>query len=146
MQAHAPIVVGVMPVGRHPLPVINCAKFRASGDVVSCMLGLSPSVSACLSCDSRIPLVTVAMPAPMSQPRRQMRGLGDLVAACVRVLFLGRADIAERVAARVQALWSRRRNPPSAPGYPGVPVRGCGCKQRQEALNRAIPFGNRHAH
>jgi hypothetical protein len=23
---------------------------------------------------------------------------------------------------------------------------GCGCKQRQAALNRAIPFGNRHAH
>lgn len=146
MQAHAPIVVGVMPVGNRALPVINCAKFRASGDAVSCMLGMSPSVSACLSCDSRIPLVTVAMPAPISQPRRRMRGLGDLVAACVRVLFLGRVDIAERLAERVQALWRRRRNQPSAPGYSGVPARGCGCKQRQAALNRAIPFRNRHAH
>ena len=145
MQAHAPIVVGVMPVGNRALPVINCAHYRATGTVESCAAGLSPSVSACLSCDSRIPLVTVAMPAPMPQPRRRMRGLGDLVAACVRVLFLGRVDIAERLAARAQALFSRRRIRTSAPAYPGVSG-GCGCKQRQAALNRAIPFRNRHAH
>jgi len=145
MQAHAPIVVGVMPVGNRALPIINCAHYRATGTVESCAVGLSPSVSACMSCNSRIPLVTVAMPAPIPQQRKSMSGLGDLVAACVRVLFLGRVDVAERLAARVQALFSRRRICTSAPAYPGVSS-GCGCKQRQAALNRAIPFGNRHAH
>ena len=145
MQAHAPIVVGVMPVGNLALPVINCAHYRAAGNAESCAAGLSPSVSACMSCDSRIPLVTVAMPAPISQPRRSMRGLGDLVAACIRIAFLGRIDIAERLAGRVRALWSRHRIDTSAPAYPGVSG-GCGCKARQDALNRAIPFRNRHAH
>lgn len=136
---HAPIMVGVMPIGGIPLAVINCANFRASAKAQTCALGLSPSVHDCLSCVRRVPLVALDMPtAP--PPYRRWRGLGDAVAWLVRVVFLGRVDVAERLAARAQAVFSRRRIVQSAPGKPGVSG-GCGCKARQEALNRAIPFG-----
>lgn len=121
-----------------PLAVENCANFRTWKCGKHCTVFGKLNDSQCASCGLREPILTDSPSA--------RRGAGDAVAALVTILFLGRVDIAERLAARVQALWSRRRNQPSAPGYSGVPARGCGCKQRQEALNRAIPFGNRHAH
>ena len=93
-----------------------------------CSLGLyggRPSPGVCRQCPS------------YSGPPR---GLGDVVRACVRVLFLGRLDLAERLAGRVEALWSRRRPQASTPAIPGA-RRPCGCKARQQALNRALPFG-----
>ena len=128
---HAPIMVGVLPIGGIPLAVINCANFRASAKAQTCALGLSPSVHDCLSCVRRVPLVALDMPtAP--PPCRRWRGLGDAVAWLVRVMFLGRVDVAQRLAAKVE-----RKATPGKLGASG----GCGCKARQEALNRAIPFG-----
>ena len=110
---------------------MTCRHYRNG-----CTLGLyggRPSPGVCRQCSS------------YSGPPR---GLGDAVRACVRVLFLGRLDIAERLAGRVEALWSRRRIGTSAPAYPGA-KRPCGCKARQRALNDLLPFthGNRlHRH
>ena len=98
-----------------------------------CTLGLyggKPSPGVCRICPSY---------------RGAPRGLGDLVRACVRVLFLGRLDVAERLAGRVEALWSRRRPQASTPAIPGA-GRPCGCKARQQRLNALLPFGERHAH
>ena len=128
---HAPIMVGVLPIGGIPLAVINCANFRASAKAQTCVLGLSPSVHDCLSCVRRVPLVALDMPTE-TPARRRWRGLGDAVAWLVRVVFLGRVDVAQRIAAKVE-----RKATPGKPGGSG----GCGCKARQEALNRAIPFG-----
>jgi len=93
-----------------------------------CRLGLyggRPSPGVCRQCPSY---------------RGRWRGAGDAVRSLARVLFLGRLDIAERLAGRVEALWSRRR--PEAPvTLPTTPRRPCGCKARQQALNRALPFG-----
>jgi hypothetical protein len=125
-------MVGVMPIGGIPLAVINCANFRASAKAQTCTLGLSPSVHDCLACGQRVPLVALEMPTAPTV-RRRWRGLGDAVAALVRVLFLGRVDVARRIAATVEGA-------AATPGKPGVSG-GCGCKRRQDALNRAIPFG-----
>ena len=108
---------------------MTCRHYRNG-----CTLGLyggRPSPGVCRRCPSY---------------RGPWRGLGDAVRACIRVAFLGRLDIAERLAARVEALWSRRRIGTSAPAYPGVPARGCGCKARQQRLNALLPFRERHAH
>lgn len=108
---------------------MTCRHYRNG-----CTLGLyggRPSPGVCRQCHS------------YSGP---WRGAGDAVRAVVRVLFLGRIDIAERLAARAEALLSRRRISASAPDYSGVPSRGCGCKQRQAALNRVLRFGDSHAH
>ena len=102
---------------------MTCRHYRNG-----CTLGLyggKPSPGVCRQCPS------------YSGPPR---GLGDVVRACVRVAFLGRLDIAERLAGRVEALWGRRRNQAPTPAIPGA-KRPCGCKARQQALNRALPFG-----
>ena len=125
-------MVGIMPIGAIPLAVINCANFRASAKAQACTLGLSPSVRDCLACGQRVPLVALEMPTAPTV-RRRWRGLGDAVASLVRVLFLGRVDVARRIAATVEGAVA-------TPGKPGVSG-GCGCKRRQDALNRAIPFG-----
>jgi hypothetical protein len=72
--------------------------------------------------------------------RRRIRGLGDLAELCVWALFLGRLDIARRLAGWVEGRIPSRRRP--EPGQ----RKGCGCKARKDALNRAIPFRQRHAH
>lgn len=94
-----------------------------------CTLGLyggKPSPGVCRQCASY---------------RGPLRGAGDAVRAIVRVLFVGRTDIAERIAERIESMRKPHRKSPSIPVIPGVPARGCGCKRRQDALNRAIPFG-----
>lgn len=96
-----------------------------------CSLGLyggKPSPGVCRQCASY---------------RGPWRGAGDAVRAIVRVLFLGRTDMAERLAARIGRLRTPRGISASLPVIPGVSG-GCGCAQRQQALNRAIPF-KRHA-
>ena len=101
---------------------MTCRHYRNG-----CTLGLyggRPSPGVCRICPS------------YSGP---WRGLGDAVRACIRVAFLGRLDIAERLAGRVRALWSRRRIDTSAPAYPGA-GRPCGCKARQQRLNDLLPF------
>jgi len=93
-----------------------------------CTLGLyggRPSPGVCRQCPSY---------------RGPWRGAGDAVRALVRILFLGRLDIAERLAGRVEALWRRPREKVSV-RLPTTPRRPCGCKGRQQALNRLLPFG-----
>lgn len=93
-----------------------------------CTLGLyggRPSPGVCRVCPSY---------------RGPWRGAGDAVRALVRVAFLGRLDVAERLAARVEALLRRRSDPVPAPGNAGA-KRPCGCKARQQALNRHLPLG-----
>jgi hypothetical protein len=103
---------------------------------MSCALGYQAGISQCSKCKWRTPLVVISLPAV--QPHR-MRGLGDLIHRIVRILFLGRTDLAERLAGRVEALWRpRRRADPVS--IPTTPRRPCGCQARREALNRALPF------
>lgn len=97
-----------------------------------CTLGLyggRPSPGVCRRCTSY---------------RGPWRGAGDAVRSLVRILFLGRLDVAERLAERVEALWeaARRRGKRHAltvvkAAKPG----GCGCKARQARLNDLLPFG-----
>lgn len=92
-----------------------------------CSLGLyggHPSPGVCARCTSY---------------RGRWRGLGDAVRAFVRILFLGRLDIAQRLAGRAEALWSRYRFRASVPVIPGAD-RPCGCKARQQRLNQLLPF------
>jgi len=124
-----PLMIGAHACGNMPLTVINCRRWRAQDCKATCAARPSgPTVLQCAECPVRLPIVG----------RARLRGLGDLVAWAVFLLFLRRLDIAERTGA-----WVARK----APSMP-MPVRGtgCGCKARQEALNRAIPFGQRHAH
>ena len=111
-----------------PLQVANCTRWRATDCAPRCTRYGAIDGTRCQSCPIRRPV--------MGEP---MRGLGDLVAACIRVAFLGRLDIAERLAGRVRALCSRRRIDTSTPAYPGVSG-GCGCKARQQRLNQLLPF------
>ena len=93
-----------------------------------CTLGLyggRPSPGVCRKCPSY---------------RGRWRGAGDVVRSLVRILFLGRLDIAERLAGRVEALWSRRRREVSV-SLPTTPRHSCGCKARQQRLNALLPFG-----
>lgn len=136
--ATAVAVLGVLPIGGIALPVINCAHFRADSQRQSCIVGMSPSVAHCVACEYRVPLVTLTPPDPVQM--RRCRGMGDLLHAVIRVAFLGRVDIAERMASRVEALWRKPVPQAATPGKPG-PSGGCGCAARREALNRAIPFG-----
>ena len=112
-----------------PLQVANCTRWRATDCMSRCTKFGAIDAARCASCSIRRPVMG----------ERRMRGLGDLVRACVRVLFLGRIDLAERLAARVEALWSRRRPQASAPVIPGA-KRPCGCKSRQQRLNQLLPF------
>ena len=92
-----------------------------------CTLGLyggKPSPGVCRQCASY---------------RGSWRGAGDAVRAIVRVLFVGRTDIAERIAERIESMRKPHRKSPSIPVIRGVSG-GCGCKRRQDAMNRAIPF------
>lgn len=97
-----------------------------------CRLGLYggyPSPGVCRQCTSY---------------RGPWRGMGDVVRSIVRVAFLGRTDVAERIAGWVERQWRNSKQRGSAP-LPIAKEGGCGCKARQQALNRAIPF-KRHAH
>ena len=123
MDTRSPLLLGSHSVNGIPLTVINCTRWRAPEGKPTCSVLPNPSVVDCAECAYRKPIVG----------KHRLRGLGDLVAAIVRVVCLGRPHVAHRAAQAV------------APGKPGVSG-GCGCKQRQAALNRAIPFGNRHAH
>ena len=116
-----------------PLHVANCTRWRGTDCSARCTRYGAIDGTRCMSCPVRRPIMD-----------ERLRGLGDLVRACVRVLFLGRLDIAERLAGRVEALWSRRRNQAPTPAIPGA-KRPCGCKARQRALNDLLPFnhGNR---
>jgi len=114
------------------LEVANCTRWRAEGCSARCTAlgGISPG--QCARCSIRRPI--------MGQAKRLMRGAGDLVQAIVRILFLGRLDIAERLAGRVEALWSRRRREVSV-SLPTTSRHPCGCKARQQRLNALLPFG-----
>lgn len=114
------------------LEVANCTRWRAEGCAARCSLLGQIKPGQCAACKIRRPV--------MSAAREPMRGLGDLVQACVRILFLGRTDLAERLAGRVEALWRRPREDMSV-RLPTTPRRPCGCKGRQQALNRLLPFG-----
>jgi hypothetical protein len=140
--AHSPPVICAMPMAGRTLPVVNCTQYRHDGTGMSCAAGLKAGIAECSACPSRAPLVAVKMHADsIAEPTaRQMRGLGDLVERCIWLLFLGRLDVAQALAARMGRMFGRRRRP-----APQGKAGGCGCKARQEALNRAIPF-NRHAH
>ena len=101
---------------------MTCRHYRNG-----CTLGLyggRPSPGVCRQCPSY---------------RGPWRGAGDAVRAFVRILFLGRTDLAERLAGRVEALWRRPREDVSV-RLPTTPRRPCGCKARQRALNRYLPF------
>ena len=101
---------------------MTCRHYRNG-----CTLGLyggRPSPGVCRQCPSY---------------RGPWRGAGDAVRSLVRILFLGRTDIAERLAGRVEALWRRPREDVSV-RLPTTPRRPCGCKARQRALNRYLPF------
>ena len=126
-----PLMIGAHVCGDRPLTVINCRRWRAVGCRVTCAARPSgPTLAECAECPVRLPIVGKA----------RMRGMGDLVAWLAFLLFLRRLDIAERVGA-----WIWRRRTRQAQPAPQGKAGGCGCKARQEALNRAIPF-NRHAH
>ena len=102
---------------------MSCRHYRDG-----CTLGLyggRPSPGVCRQCPSY---------------RGSWRGMGDAVRSLARILFLGRLDIAERLAGRVEALWSRRREKVSVT-LPTTPRRPCGCKGRQQRLNALLPFG-----
>ena len=93
-----------------------------------CSLGLyggRPSPGVCRVCPSY---------------RGAWRGAGDFVRALARVLFLGRLDLAERLAGRVEALWRHRRTT-ALPVLGDAQRRPCGCKARQLRLNALLPFG-----
>jgi hypothetical protein len=101
---------------------MTCKHWRGG-----CTIGLyggRPSPGVCKQCPSY---------------RGPWRGAGDVVRALVRILFLGRTDIAERLAGRVEALWRRPREDVSV-RLPTTPRRPCGCKARQRSLNRHLPF------
>jgi len=119
-----------------PLAIENCTRFRTWKCGRHCALFGELKDGQCASCGLREPILT---DLPSTR-----RGLGDVVAMAVTILFLGRSDLAERLAARIEGLFRRRPAPDPAPGKPGV-RKPCGCKQRQAALNRAIPF-QRNAH
>ena len=92
-----------------------------------CTLGLyggRPSPGVCRRCTSY---------------RGPWRGAGDAVRSLVRLLFLGRLDVAERLAARAEAIWARVRARRDTPGNPGASG-GCGCKARQQKLNDLLPL------
>ena len=114
------------------LRVANCIRWRADGCAARCTKFGTLSQDQCSTCAIRIPVMR-------SEPA-SLRGLGDLVHRLIRILFLGRLDIAERLAGRVEALWeARRRKAPVS--LPVAQSRPCGCKARQQRLNDLLPFG-----
>lgn len=62
----------------------------------------------------------------------------------VRMLFLGRLDVAERLAAAFEEAWDRARRRKPIRIYGGDDG-GCGCKARQQRLNELLPFRDSHA-
>lgn len=114
------------------LHVANCTRWRADGCLARCTKFGKLSKDQCATCAIRVPVMRFE-PAGI-------RGLGDLVQRMVRILFLGRLDIAERLAGRVEALWEARRRKASV-SLPVAQSRPCGCKARQQALNDLLPFG-----
>ena len=106
---------------------MTCRHWRGG-----CSLGLyggRPSPGVCRRCSSY---------------QGPWRGAGDAVRSLVRILFLGRLDVAERLAASFEEAWdrARRRKPIRTTGGDGG---GCGCKARQRRLNELLPFRDSHA-
>ena len=97
-----------------------------------CTLGLyggRPSPGVCRRCTSY---------------RGPWRGAGDAVRSLVRLMFLGRLDVAERLAGRAEALWEAARRKGKSHALTVVNAAkpgGCGCKARQAKLNALLPFG-----
>jgi hypothetical protein len=133
---HSPPLLGAMPAAGGLLHVVNCAHYRNDGTAMSCAIGLPAGLSRCMACADRQPLIAITLggAAVQQQAPQRMRGIGDAVERIVRVAFLGRLDIAHRLAAWVESLVPSRRRPEPAKR------KGCGCKARKDALNRAIPF------
>lgn len=119
-----------------PISLHNCTRLRIVACQPRCTLFGKVSDSQCRSCPSRDPILVMRAGRKPAGPR----GLGDVVEACIRWAFMGRIDVAHRLAAFVERLLPSRRRP-----EPEQPKRGCGCKRRQAALNAAIPF-QRNAH
>ena len=118
------------------LVVINCRRWRERNCVGCCIARPhGVTIDGCRECAIRKPIAG----------RNPLRGVGDIVTYAVFVLFLGRLDIAERLAARAEALWARARARKDTPANPGAKG-GCGCKARQQKLNAALPFGDRYGH
>jgi len=128
-------VLAVLSCNGTSLNLHNCTRLRIAGCTPQCALLGKVTDAQCASCPVRVPIMSIAEPTA-----RQMRGLGDLVERCIWLLFLGRLDVAQALAARMGRMFGRRRKP-----APQGKSSGCGCKARKDALNRAIPF-NRHAH
>lgn len=131
--------IAVITCNGKPMALENCAHVRLSQCKATCAIFGTIAEGQCASCGLRQPI--------LSDSPHRMRGLGDLVAAAVTLLFLGRSHIAYRIAGRVEGWLGIRREAAAAPDAPRKPraARGCGCKARQAALNRAIPF-RRNAH
>jgi len=130
-MSDSPALIITLHCNGQPVPLVNCARYRVEACAVRCTKFGSVDLGRCSSCAMRTPIV---------RPDRAVwRGAGDAVRSLVRVLFLGRLDLAERLAARVEGLFARPQPKAPAPENPGA-RKPCGCKSRQQALNRAIPF------
>lgn len=118
-----------------PLRLHNCTRMRVDACALRCTLLGPVTDSQCAACPIRTPVMSMG-----KARRRRIRGIGDLAELCAWALFLGRLDIAHRLAGWVEGLMPSRRRPQAGQR------KGCGCKARKAALNRAIPFTQRHAH
>ena len=114
-MSDSPITLVTLHCNGQPVPMVNCSRYRVAGCEVRCIRFGKVTLERCAACGVRDPLVFAGKPG--------WRGLGDAVAAAVTWLTGGRADVAQKVAATVER------------------KKGCGCKARREALNRALPFG-----
>jgi hypothetical protein len=111
-----------------PLRLHNCTRLRVESCALRCTLLGSVSDSQCAACPVRTPIMSMGR-----ADKRRIRGLGDLVELCIWALFLGRLDIAQRLASGIGRLLGAGR-------HAQAQRKGCGCKARKQALNRAIPF------
>lgn len=113
-------IIGFMTCNGKPVRMVNCSRFRVASCAARCTRFGALSEGQCDACGVRDPIVYVRKP--------RMRGLGDLVAACVTWLSGGKAHVVERAVAGVESAVTGKRG-------------GCGCKARKAALNAALPFG-----
>lgn len=122
------------------IAVPNCTRWRSDLCDSRCTIFGKVSRERCESCSIRVPVVRLH--------RNRLRGLGDLVHLAIKAAFLGRTDIAERIAERASRLVGmaprQDRQPPQDQTQQQDSQqerKGCGCKARQAKLNALLPFG-----
>ena len=122
------------------MAVPNCTRWRSDLCDPRCTIFGKVSRQRCESCSIRVPVVRLH--------RERIRGLGDLVHLAIKVAFLGRTDIAERLAERAGRLVGRapqqvQKAPQDQAQQQGNQEghKGCGCGARRERLNSLLPFG-----